>query len=116
MSNTNKSTGSNNISRESVKKVGNLSRLFTEIGDSELDKYQSQLSAVLDYADELSKIDTTGFSPHQAIATIGLDDLRVDEVDEDTTTVERIRQNILNNFPARQGDFLQLPIRIIEEN
>jgi aspartyl/glutamyl-tRNA(Asn/Gln) amidotransferase C subunit len=109
-------TNSNNITKESVKKIGILSRLFTEINDQKLDQYQSQLSAILGYADELSKIDTTGISPHQAFATIGINDLRDDEIDADTETVERVRQNILSNFPARQGDFLQLPIRIIEEN
>lgn len=107
---------SNNITKESVKKVGALSRLFIEIDDVKLDLYQSQLSAILGYADELSKIDVTGISPHQAFTTIGINDLRDDEADPDSATVERVRQNILSNFPSRQGDFLQLPVRIIEEN
>jgi aspartyl/glutamyl-tRNA(Asn/Gln) amidotransferase C subunit len=105
-----------NISKESVKKVGLLGRLFTQIDDAQLELYQSQLSNILGYANELSKIDTGTFSPHQAIAVIGINDLRDDQTTDDLETYERIRQNILKNFPTRQGDFLQLPVRIIEEN
>jgi Asp-tRNA(Asn)/Glu-tRNA(Gln) amidotransferase C subunit len=107
---------SNNISKESVKKVGMLGRLFTQIAEDKLELYQSQLSAVLGYANELSKIDTGDFSPHQAIGTIGISDLRDDQDNDNPVDYERVRQNILRNFPSRQGDFLQLPIRIIEEN
>jgi Asp-tRNA(Asn)/Glu-tRNA(Gln) amidotransferase C subunit len=107
---------SSNITKESVKKVGMLGRLFTQIDDAKLGLYQSQLSAVLGYANELSKIDTGDFSPHQAISVIGISDLRDDDVSDDPESYERVRQNIMRNFPARQGDFLQLPVRIIEEN
>jgi aspartyl/glutamyl-tRNA(Asn/Gln) amidotransferase C subunit len=109
-------TNSSNITKESVKKVGLLGRLFTQIDDAKLSLYQSQLSAVLGYANELSKIDTGNFSPHQAISSISIGDLRDDVVDDDAESYERVRQNIMRNFPARQGDFLQLPVRIIEEN
>lgn len=105
-----------NITKDSVKKVGLLGRLFTQIDDAKLGLYQAQLSAVLGYANELSKIDTGDFSQHQAISVIGINDLRDDDSNDDPEAYQRIRQNILRNFPARQGDFLQLPIRIIEEN
>lgn len=110
------STSQTNISKDSVKKVGLLGRLFTQIDDSKLELYQSQLSAILGYADKLSSINTGDFSPHQAIAVIGIMDLRDDVTDSNQATYQRVRQNIIANFPARQGDFLQLPIRIIEEN
>jgi aspartyl/glutamyl-tRNA(Asn/Gln) amidotransferase C subunit len=109
-------TSNPNISKDSVKKVGLLGRLFTQIADAQLELYQSQLSSILGYANELSKIDTGDFSAHQAIATIGINELRGDQVSDQPESYERVRQNILRNFPARQGDFLQLPIRIIEEN
>ncbi len=105
-----------NITKASVKKVGLLGRLFTQIDDETLELYQSQLSAILGYADKLSQVNTDNFSPHQAICTIGVNDLRDDESNDDPESYERIRQNIMQNFPVRQGDFLQLPIRIIEEN
>jgi aspartyl/glutamyl-tRNA(Asn/Gln) amidotransferase C subunit len=109
-------SNSSNITKESVKKVGLLGRLFTQIDDTKLGLYQSQLSSVLSYANELSKIDIGNFSPHQAISIIGINDLRDDQANDDPKAYERIRQNIMRNFPARQGDFLQLPVRIIEEN
>jgi Asp-tRNA(Asn)/Glu-tRNA(Gln) amidotransferase C subunit len=105
-----------NITKESVKKVGLLGRLFTQIDDAKLGLYQLQLSAVLGYANELSKIDTGSFSPHQAIGIVGINDLRDDQSNDEPEDYERVRQNIMRNFPARQGNFLQLPVRIIEEN
>ena len=110
------SNNSSNITKDSVKKVGLLGRLFTQVDDAQLGLYQSQLSSILGYADKLSSIDTADFSPHQAISTITISDLREDQNDSDKETYERVRQNIMRNFPARQGDFLQLPIRIIEDN
>jgi aspartyl/glutamyl-tRNA(Asn/Gln) amidotransferase C subunit len=107
---------SSNISKESVKKVGLLGRLFTQIDDTKLSLYQSQLSAVLGYANKLSQIDTGNFSPHQAINVIGINDLRDDEENQDSEVYQRIKQNIIRNFPVSQDNFLVLPIRIIEEN
>ena len=107
---------SDNITTQAVSKVGNLARLFTSAPANIIAKYQSQLGAVLNYADDLSKLDVSGFSPHGAIASIGIDDLRIDVPTSQVDDYARVRQNILNNFPVRQGDLLQLPIRIVEEN
>jgi aspartyl/glutamyl-tRNA(Asn/Gln) amidotransferase C subunit len=107
---------SENITTKAVLKVANLSRLFTAADEKIVQTYQKQLGSVLNYADELSKLDVTGFSPHQAIATATINNLREDETDYGTEDYLRVRQNILNNFPTRQGDLLQLPIRIVEEN
>jgi aspartyl/glutamyl-tRNA(Asn/Gln) amidotransferase C subunit len=104
------------ITPQDVKKVASLSRLFHDADSKIIDGYQYNMDAVLRYADQLSNIDVTGFSPHQSIATIGINDLRDDENDQDTVTYQRVRSNILNNFPARQGDLLELPVRIVEES
>ncbi len=107
---------SDNITTQAVSKVGNLARLFTTAPTQTIAKYQSQLGSVLNYADDLCKLDVSGFSPHGAIATIGINGLREDTPTTDPDSYARVRQNILNNFPVRQGDLLQLPIRIVEEN
>jgi aspartyl/glutamyl-tRNA(Asn/Gln) amidotransferase C subunit len=109
------STSSNSITLQDVKKVANLSRLSTDLSDEISTKFQKNLNNILGYANKLSNVDTTGYSPHSTIATVGINDLRDDSTDHDTPDYQRIRQNILNNFPVRQGDFLQLPVRIVED-
>ncbi len=109
------STQSNSITLQDVKKVANLSRLSTNLMDETATKFQKNLNDILHYANKLLAVDTTGYSPHSTIATVGINNLRDDTTDSDTTDYQRIRQNILNNFPVRQGDFLQLPVRIVED-
>jgi aspartyl/glutamyl-tRNA(Asn/Gln) amidotransferase C subunit len=104
------------ITPQDVKKVASLSRLFHDADSTVIDGYQYNMDAVLRYADQLSRIDVTGFSPHQSFAVISISDLREDEEDNDTVDYQRVRNNILNNFPARQGDLLELPVRIVEES
>ncbi len=49
------------LSREDVTKIAHLARLA--LTDEELAHYQSQLSAVLDYAARLNELDLTGVPP-----------------------------------------------------
>ena len=106
---------SNSITDTDVQKVANLSRLSTSLPLEPTSRFQKNLSDVLEYADLLSAIDTTGYSPHTTISIVGISDLRADETDYGTEEYMRVRTNILNNFPVRQGDLLQLPIRIVED-
>lgn len=49
------------LTREEAEKVAHLARLA--LSEEELEAYQRQLSAVLDYAAMLDQIDLTGISP-----------------------------------------------------
>ena len=49
------------LSNKDIKHIANLARL--ELSDKELDKYGSQLSAILGYIDQLQEVDTTGVEP-----------------------------------------------------
>jgi len=49
------------LSREDVTKIAHLARLA--LTDEELAHYQSQLSAMLDYAARLNELDLTGVPP-----------------------------------------------------
>jgi aspartyl/glutamyl-tRNA(Asn/Gln) amidotransferase C subunit len=105
----------NTITVSDVQKVSNLSRLSPNLPEIIATKFQKNLSDVLNYADQLSRIDTSNYSPHTTISTVTICDLRDDATEYGTVDYLRIRNNILNNFPARQGDFLQLPVRIVED-
>ena len=105
-----------NLTDQDIKKVGWLSKLFVVESDENIAAHKSSLQNILNYVQDLSAIDASEFSPHSAFKQVEINDLRDDTEPNDPRTYARVRQNIINNFPARQGDFLQLPVRIIEEN
>jgi aspartyl/glutamyl-tRNA(Asn/Gln) amidotransferase C subunit len=109
-------TNTNSISISDVKKVANLSRFSSDMELEQALVSQTHLSAILDFANDLSKVDVTGYSSFGAMATVTINDLRDDQIDPDTVKYERVKKNIIANFPDKQDDFLQLPVRIIEEN
>lgn len=49
------------LSAEEIKHIANLARL--ELSEAELEKYGSQLSAVLEYIDQLAEVDVNGVEP-----------------------------------------------------
>lgn len=49
------------ISEETIKKIAHLARL--ELTPHEVTLYSKQLGAILDYVDELKKVDTTNVAP-----------------------------------------------------
>lgn len=49
------------IKKDEVKKVAKLARLG--LGEGEIEKYQKELSKVLDYIDKLKELDVSGISP-----------------------------------------------------
>ena len=105
-----------NLTDQDIKKVGWLSKLFVVESDENIAAHKSSLQNILNYVQDLSAIDASEFSPHSAFKQVEINDLRDDTEPNDPETYARVRQNIINNFPARQGDFLQLPVRVIEEN
>jgi aspartyl-tRNA(Asn)/glutamyl-tRNA(Gln) amidotransferase subunit C len=49
------------LTNDDTKHVAKLARL--NLTDEEIKKFSTQLSAVLDYVDQLSEVDTTGIEP-----------------------------------------------------
>jgi aspartyl-tRNA(Asn)/glutamyl-tRNA(Gln) amidotransferase subunit C len=90
---------------ETVTKIAKLARLTDNPSPEFLEKYGAELGAILDYVDELQKVDTTGISPTDGIRTNHIDQLREDIVHVDP----QIRARIIANFPTKKGDLLELP-------
>lgn len=53
------------LTEQEVKYIAHLARL--ELSDQEVQSYQEQLSAILDYADRLNRVDTTGIQPTSSV-------------------------------------------------
>ncbi|GAB4147677.1 MAG: Asp-tRNA(Asn)/Glu-tRNA(Gln) amidotransferase subunit GatC [Patescibacteria group bacterium] len=92
-----------------VKKIAYLARLSTDPSPEFLEKYGKELGAILEYMEQLKELDTSGVDPFGGARTITVSALRDDEASQEDEEYQRIRQNIIRNFPNKQGDLLVLP-------
>jgi aspartyl-tRNA(Asn)/glutamyl-tRNA(Gln) amidotransferase subunit C len=88
------------LSEEEVKKVALLARI--ELRDGEVEKFQKDLSSVLDYVEALKLVDTEGLEIVSQVT--GLENVqRTDESQEADN-----RDDIMKNAPATKDDYYQV--------
>ena len=89
------------ISREEVSKVARLARL--KLNDTQIDNHAIQIEKILDYINQLEKIDTTNVPcTTRAIEVINV-------VRSDSQEIYKNRNEILNLAPSREDDFFKVP-------
>ena len=94
------------ISREDVSKVAELAKL--KLNAEQLDNHATQIEKILDYINQLEKIDTTNV-PCTTRAIEVINNFRNDEND-----TYKNRDDILNLAPSREDDFFKVP-KIIKD-
>jgi aspartyl-tRNA(Asn)/glutamyl-tRNA(Gln) amidotransferase subunit C len=94
------------LSKQEVLKVGTLSRI--RLADAEVERFSSQLSAILGYVDKLRELDTTGVEPLAHALPIH-NVLRPDEVRPSLTP-----EQALAGAPDSDGDFFRVP-RVLDD-
>ncbi len=99
----------NILDPEIVKKIALLSRLSKDPSPEFLKKYGIELGAILEYMEQLKELDTSDIDPFAGVRTITISELRDDQPLNDIVEYNRIRHNIIKNFPNKQGDLLVLP-------
>ena len=91
------------LSKSEVEHIANLARI--KLSKQEVEKFQKQLSVILDYIEKLGEIDTTDVEPTAQVT--GLENvLREDKL---VKCNEQTRKEILNNFPDHEDDYLRVP-------
>ncbi len=93
------------ISRETVEHAGHLARM--ELKPKELEKLSRQLEDILDFIDNLKKIDIKDILPTSHILPIS------NILREDTPRESLPSEKALMNAPLREGPFFVVP-KIIE--
>jgi len=88
------------LSREQVLHIAELARL--KLTDQETDLFVEQLSAILDYAQQLNDLDTDAIPPTAQVLSLR-NVMREDEPQPCLTPDEA-----LANAPARQDDYFQV--------
>jgi aspartyl-tRNA(Asn)/glutamyl-tRNA(Gln) amidotransferase subunit C len=89
------------IDREQVRKVALLARLA--LTPEEEEKFATQLSSILDYADQLSELDVSDVPP----TTRAIDVSNITR--PDALQPYGDRDAILEGAPDRDGDFFKVP-------
>ena len=91
----------NKIDERQVRHVAHLARL--ELTDEQVDRLSTELSAILDYMDQLNRLDTEGVEPTAhplPIRNVFRDDEVEPSLDPETA---------LANAPQREGTFFRVP-------
>jgi aspartyl-tRNA(Asn)/glutamyl-tRNA(Gln) amidotransferase subunit C len=89
------------LTPDEVRWVAHLARL--ELSDAELETMTRQLSAILDYVQQLKEVPTEGVEP--LAHPLPIHDVFRDDVPAPSLTVDAA----LANAPQRQGDFFSVP-------
>ncbi|TDM12072.1 Asp-tRNA(Asn)/Glu-tRNA(Gln) amidotransferase subunit GatC [Macrococcus lamae] len=89
------------ISNEQVKHVAHLARLA--INEEEAEKFSTQLEAILNFADQLEEVDTTGVEP--TFHVLDLQNVLRDDVAHNSLTQEEV----LKNAPVKEDGQFRVP-------
>mgnify|MGYP000694932853 CR=1 FL=1 len=89
------------LSKEQVIKLAKLSRL--QLTGEEIEKYQQELSAILDYVDQLESVDVAGLKPAYQVS--GLTNvIRADDIIDYQATPELM----LRNAPITENGYIKV--------
>jgi len=93
------------VSKEEVKHIAKLSKLY--LTEEELDSYTTNLSNIVNFANELSNIDVEGVKPTAHILDIK-NVFRKDKVEPSYQ-----REEILKNAPTKEAGCVSVP-KVVE--
>ena len=88
------------LTREEVIKIAKLARI--ELSDAEVLKFQEDLSKVLDYVEDLKKVDVTGLEEVSQVT--GLVNVQREDKVEETES----REEILSQAPEIKDDYFKV--------
>jgi aspartyl-tRNA(Asn)/glutamyl-tRNA(Gln) amidotransferase subunit C len=89
------------LSMEEVEHVAMLARLA--LSDEEKERFRAQLSSILEYAERINRLDTSGVEPTYHVLPLQ----NVWRQDRRGATLER--DEVLQNAPDRDGSFFRVP-------
>lgn len=93
------------VDASTVKRIGRLARIRVE--ENEVEKYQAELNAILDFVEQLGEVDVEGVEPMTSVTPMTL--RRRDDVVTDGGYPERI----VANAPVTEDNFFMVP-KVIE--
>lgn len=89
------------ISIKDVEHVAKLARL--ELSEEEKEKFTKQLGAILEYAQQMNEIDTTGVEPMAHAIPV------VNVMREDIPEYRQTKEELMANAPVKENGFFRVP-------
>lgn len=89
------------ITADDVRKVAHLARLA--LPEEKIATYTGQLERILDYVAHLETVNTDGVPPTTRAVEV------VNVTREDKVITTSVREELLNEAPQREGDFIRVP-------
>jgi len=89
------------LTQEQVKHIALLARLG--LSEEEIEKYSQQLSSILDYVEQLKKVDTEGVEPTAQVT--GLENVMRDDVIE--TAEKEVRDKLIEVAPESEDNLVK---------
>jgi len=93
------------LDKDTVKNIANLARI--KVAEDDLDHLAVELSAILDWVEQLNGVDTDGVEPLASVVDVTLP-LRTDAI-----TDGNCRDSVLANAPAAEDGFFAVP-KVVE--
>lgn len=93
------------VDESTVRRVAKLARIAVE--DHEVAKLKGELDAILAFVEELSVLDVDGVEPMTGVTPVSI------RLREDAVTDGENAERVLQNAPAREGDFFVVP-KVVE--
>jgi aspartyl-tRNA(Asn)/glutamyl-tRNA(Gln) amidotransferase subunit C len=94
------------ISSDDVRKVALLARLA--LPEEKIATYTSQLERILEYVNQLEAVDTEGVPPTTRAVEV------VNVTRADIVTPTSVREELLDEAPQREGDFIRVPKILVD--
>lgn len=88
------------LTTEEIKKTATLARIA--LTDAELEKFRKEVSAVLDYVEELKSVDVTGLEEVSQVTGL------VNVQREDKVVISDLHQDIFKNAPEMKDGYYKV--------
>lgn len=92
------------LSRDDVLKLAKLSRL--KLSHEEVEKFRTELSAILDYVQQLDSVDVSGLKPTYQVT--GLTSKDENATREDEVTEQVSQKELFKNLPEMEKDQIKV--------
>jgi len=93
------------ITREEVQHIAKLARLG--LTEQEVEKYQKELSAILDYIEKLKEVDISGVEP-TSHSVLMENVVREDKISPTSAKATSGREKIMELFPEKKDGYLKV--------
>lgn len=90
------------LTKEEIEHLALLARI--ELSDDEKERYREEISKILDYIQMLQEVNTQNVSPTHHVTGLK----NVTRPDEIHISSPETREEILSQFPDREGDLLKV--------